>query len=189
VGAIPTGYWLCQWLKGIDITQHGSGNIGATNVGRTVGKHYFILIFLCDAGKTLGVLAGGDWLYQGNHKSLLLFFMAAALLLGNAYSIFIHFKGGKGVATMVSILGYLYSLPLSMIFCGVWLVILYCSKRAFIATFAAYCLFVAMYFVSYTARSTMHDVFLLFLGGWLVVRHWRNIIAWLTVTRCCEKQG
>lgn len=187
MGAIPTGYWLCRWLKGVDITQHGSGNIGATNVGRTLGKLYFILVFLGDAGKALGVLVGGSWLYQGPNKTLLLIVMAVALLIGNAYSIFIGFKGGKGVATMVSIFGYLYAWPLSILFGVLWFVILGISGKAFIATFTAYCLFVVVYFIGYTAPSGIHTLFLLFLGGWLVLRHWGNVAGWLRETNYCTK--
>ena len=62
VGAVPTGYWLCKALFGADITQQGSGNIGASNVGRTYGKRYFVLIFLLDAFKAYVVLAGAYFL-------------------------------------------------------------------------------------------------------------------------------
>ena len=46
VGSIPTGYLLGKWMKGIDIREHGSGNVGATNVFRTVGKGWGILTFM-----------------------------------------------------------------------------------------------------------------------------------------------
>ena len=47
VGAIPSGYWYCKYFHGIDITNHGSGNIGATNVSRTLGsKKLFFLIVI-----------------------------------------------------------------------------------------------------------------------------------------------
>ena len=48
VGSVPTGYWFAKHFFNIDITERGSGNIGATNIGRVFGKKYFALIFLID---------------------------------------------------------------------------------------------------------------------------------------------
>ncbi|MCL0063563.1 glycerol-3-phosphate 1-O-acyltransferase PlsY [Peptococcaceae bacterium] len=96
IGSIPFGYLLARYIYGIDIRQHGSGNIGATNVYRTLGKVQGIIVLMLDAGK--GVLAvliarsvAGDDISQ----------VAAAMgvILGHAYPVFLKFKGGKVVAT------------------------------------------------------------------------------------------
>ncbi|MCL0052005.1 glycerol-3-phosphate 1-O-acyltransferase PlsY, partial [Peptococcaceae bacterium] len=96
IGSIPFGYLLARYIYGIDIRQHGSGNIGATNVYRTLGKVPGIIVLMLDAGK--GVLAvliarsvAGDDISQ----------VAAAMgvILGHAYPVFLKFKGGKVVAT------------------------------------------------------------------------------------------
>ena len=94
IGAIPTGYLIAR-LKGVrDIRQHGSGNIGATNVSRLLGIHYFFIIFFLDAGKA--------FLFMNTIKPYFpidyLYFFAGILLLGNTCSLFLRFRGGKGVA-------------------------------------------------------------------------------------------
>src|ERR1700730_10712106 len=96
VGAIPTGYIIAK-LKGIsDIRQHGSGNIGATNISRVLGKHYFFLIFFLDAGKAYLFLQ----LIKPYFDFSYLCFFAGILLFGNGYSIFLRGTGGKGGATL-----------------------------------------------------------------------------------------
>src|SRR5690348_15473304 len=96
VGAIPTGYLIAK-LKGItDIRQHGSGNIGATNVSRILGKHYFFLIFFLDAGKAYLFIHALKAHFSFNYLCI----FASIVLVGNGYSIFLRGSGGKGVATL-----------------------------------------------------------------------------------------
>ena len=95
ISSIPFGYVIGK-LKGVDIRQHGSGNIGATNVSRVLGKKFGALVLILDALKgVLSVLAvklsGLPLEYQ----------VLAGLfaVLGHCFSPFLRFKGGKGVAT------------------------------------------------------------------------------------------
>jgi glycerol-3-phosphate acyltransferase PlsY len=175
VGALPTGYWLCRALFGTDITQHGSGNIGASNVGRTYGKNYFVLIFLLDAFKAYAVLAGAYFFcapptVMGLMPTLQL--LAAAVLLGNAYSIFLGFRGGKGVASIIGIFAFLYPPIVVGLFIAVWLVLLGLTKRAFIGSLGA----MACVLILHLWLHQQADV--LFIGllfVWLVWRHRDNI--------------
>jgi acyl phosphate:glycerol-3-phosphate acyltransferase len=103
VGAIPVGYLIAR-LRGIaDIRKHGSGNIGATNVSRVLGLHYFFIIFLIDAGKAFFFMHGIAPYFSVEY----LYFFACLLLFGNGCSVFLHGTGGKGVATAC---GLLYAL-------------------------------------------------------------------------------
>ncbi|NIX58922.1 MAG: glycerol-3-phosphate 1-O-acyltransferase PlsY [candidate division Zixibacteria bacterium] len=119
LGSIPFGLLLAKTRR-VDLRQHGSGNIGATNVVRTLGKAAGLLTLFGDAGKGyLGVWIAGQvletpWAIAG-----------AGLMayLGHVYSIFLKFKGGKGVATGLGI--YLYLMPLSaMSAVGVFILVL-----------------------------------------------------------------
>jgi glycerol-3-phosphate acyltransferase PlsY len=95
LGSIPTGYLLAR-SQGIDIRDVGSGNIGATNVARALGKKAAIATFAGDALKgVIPVLIAG-WLDLGMAAEA-----AAGLIafLGHCFSVFLKFKGGKGVAT------------------------------------------------------------------------------------------
>jgi glycerol-3-phosphate acyltransferase PlsY len=95
VGSIPTGVLVAR-MKGIDLRKVGSGNIGATNVGRALGKRWATLVLLVDASKgVLPVLLLGHWFASPWLPAL----GALAAVLGQTFSIFLRGRGGKGVAT------------------------------------------------------------------------------------------
>jgi len=109
LGAVPTGYLMVRWLKGQDIRDVGSGNIGATNVVRAMGFRLGFAVLLIDAGKAyLAVSLAGR--FSGGS----LFWMSAAavaVMLGNAFSVFLRFTGGKGFATATGLMFCLAPLP------------------------------------------------------------------------------
>ncbi len=101
VGSIPFGLLLSR-SSGIDIRQHGSGNIGATNVSRLVGKKIGFLTLLFDAAKGwLPIIIAG--LLLDDNQILVTAFCGAAAVTGHMFSIFLRFKGGKGVATALGV--------------------------------------------------------------------------------------
>lgn len=101
IGSIPFGYVIVKLISHIDIRTVGSGNIGATNAGRVLGKWGFITVFILDFLKGfIPVLLVR--MYYGE-KSYVLLLVALAIILGHMYTIFLKFKGGKGVATGLGI--------------------------------------------------------------------------------------
>ncbi len=112
IGAIPFGY-VVGWLKGIDIRQHGSGNIGATNVGRVLGRSYGLLVFGLDVLKgfaptLLASLAIARWGPSGAAYLLGVVASASGCILGHVFPIYLGFRGGKGVATSLGVLLGIY---------------------------------------------------------------------------------
>jgi glycerol-3-phosphate acyltransferase PlsY len=109
LGSIPTGLWLGQRLRGIDIREHGSKNIGATNTMRVLGKKLGAIALACDIAKGLiPVLIAqryGEWAY-------LPIVCGVAAILGHTFSFFVNFKGGKGVATSAGVFMGLAPLPM-----------------------------------------------------------------------------
>jgi glycerol-3-phosphate acyltransferase PlsY len=102
IGAIPFGFLIFYQVRGIDIRSVGSGNIGATNVGRNLGFRYFLLVFLLDMLKGLLptlLLPRGVAALSGAAPADLPVFVALATILGHNFPIYLRFKGGKGVAT------------------------------------------------------------------------------------------
>lgn len=103
LGSIPTGYLFGRVLKDIDIRQHGSGNVGATNVFRTVGKIPGVIVLFLDALKGFAAvaLAAGFFYHPSSPINIEWFCIASALtaVAGHIWTIFLNFKGGKGVAT------------------------------------------------------------------------------------------
>jgi hypothetical protein len=97
-GSIPFGVILSK-QKNISITEHGSGNIGATNVFRTVGKKAGLLTFAGDFFKGLIPVILALFLTQSEYAVGTVGFLA---VIGHMYPVFLKFKGGKGVATSLS---------------------------------------------------------------------------------------
>ncbi len=101
-GAIPFGYLLVRWLKGIDVRTLGSGNVGATNVGRALGFRFFLLVLAFDALKGFLPTWGVPRLLTatiGSSAVDLPVGLAVAAIVGHSFPIYLGFKGGKGVAT------------------------------------------------------------------------------------------
>jgi glycerol-3-phosphate acyltransferase PlsY len=109
LGSIPTGYLLVKAVKGIDIRTQGSGNIGMTNVWRVVGASWGVLTLLLDISKGVIAVEGARSL----RPDLEWVAVAAGLnvLLGNVFSIFMRFKGGKGIGVSVGVFYSLLPLP------------------------------------------------------------------------------
>jgi len=100
VGAIPFGLILASGFGDTDPRQHGSGNIGATNVLRTTGKAVGLLTLLADIGK--GALPVMLALYFADETAVAL--AALAAFLGHVFPVYLRFRGGKGVATMFGVM-------------------------------------------------------------------------------------
>ncbi|MCC7147014.1 MAG: glycerol-3-phosphate 1-O-acyltransferase PlsY [Phycisphaeraceae bacterium] len=109
-GSLPFGLWI-GWSKGVDVRKSGSGNVGATNVGRVLGKKWGILCFVLDLLKGLlsVLLVGGlegwwcDWNLPTTQAWRWLA-VGAAAVLGHVFPVWLKFRGGKGVATSLGVL-------------------------------------------------------------------------------------
>ena len=106
-GSIPFGVLLAK-TQNMDIREHGSGNIGATNVARTMGKKAGLITLAGDLLKGLLVIfIASQWF----ESTMIIALAGLAVFLGHLYSIFLKFKGGKGVATGLGLLSF--AMPLS----------------------------------------------------------------------------
>jgi glycerol-3-phosphate acyltransferase PlsY len=111
IGAIPVG-WLVARVFGVaDIRRHGSGNIGATNVLRTVGRGPAIVTLAGDVLKGYVAVVAGAALGAGAPAAVAVATVAA--VVGNCWSVFLRFRGGKGVATGLG--AVLYTVPLATV--------------------------------------------------------------------------
>ncbi len=123
LGSLPTAYWMGKWKKGIDIREHGSGNVGATNAFRVMGKLTGLGVLLIDVAKgTLSVTLLPALMDQ--FTGLMSVWMTSVLgmlaIIGHIWTPFLRFKGGKGVATSLGV--FLFLDPVSaLIALGVWI--------------------------------------------------------------------
>ncbi|MEA3162599.1 MAG: acyl phosphate:glycerol-3-phosphate acyltransferase [Verrucomicrobiota bacterium] len=138
IGSIPSGYLVAR-SQGVDIRQHGSRNIGATNVLRVMGKKWGYLVFLCDSSKGFLAVKLGFLIAAHSFQSPVLGEVIAAIacILGHNYTLWLGFKGGKGIATSGGVILALF--PIAVICCIaiVWVVVFYSSKYVSLASIAA----------------------------------------------------
>ena len=133
LGSIPTGYLVAR-AKGVDIRKHGSGNIGATNVFRTLGKPLGIFVFFVDALKGfaaiwLGTRSGGGSDWAG-------IVAAIAAIAGHNYTPWLGFNGGKGIATSAGVL--LALMPWAVLAIAVvWVLVFKISRYVSLASICA----------------------------------------------------
>jgi glycerol-3-phosphate acyltransferase PlsY len=115
VGAIPFGLILSMG-SGVDIRSQGSKNIGATNVGRLLGKKLGILTLLADIAKGfLPMFVVAHFLPETPQKNIIIALCGAVTVLGHMFPVYLGFKGGKGVATALGI--FLYLAPVGVLVC------------------------------------------------------------------------
>lgn len=142
VGSIPTGYIFGKALRGVDIRQLGSGNVGATNVYRTVGKAPGVAVLALDFLKgTLCVtllpmaLEAASPALEMTRTSVCIF-LGAAAIAGHIWTVFLNFRGGKGVATTAGVmLGFLPGVFLGCLV--VWVAVFAIWKYVSLASLAA----------------------------------------------------
>src|SRR6476661_7861406 len=102
LGAIPTSYIVSRTFAGIDLRQHGSGNLGATNLYRVLGWKYAVPAAVVDIAK--GAIPVLLFAPQVSHSQLFALACGVAAILGHVFSVFVGFKGGKGVATAAGVM-------------------------------------------------------------------------------------
>ena len=190
IGAIPTGFWLTKILKGIDIREHGSGNTGATNVFRVVGKRAGVAVLLFDLFKgwlavfsmvglvsLLASLPGGgltaaaaSWAY-----------MLAALLalVGHSKSVWLGFTGGKSASTGLGVLLAL-AWPVAVGVAAVFAVGVAVSRTVSVGSIAA--ALSATVFMLITQQPLAYVLLAVMGGCYVVFRHRSNIARLLAGT-------
>jgi acyl phosphate:glycerol-3-phosphate acyltransferase len=135
LGAIPTGYLAGRWTRGIDLRQHGSGNLGATNTFRVLGARIAAPVMLVDVAK--GFVPAGlfpQWDASAEWGWALAY--GAAAIVGHVFPVYMRFRGGKGVATAAGV--FLAVAPKAVLPAVVaWLVLLKLSRMVSLASITA----------------------------------------------------
>ena len=140
LGSIPSAYLTGRLLKNIDIREHGSGNVGATNVFRVLGKGpgaaVFFLDFLKGAAPVAVFLA---FFAPGSHRELLALAVGLAAVLGHMFTPFLGFKGGKGMATGAGVIGASFP-ALFAVSLIAWILVFFTSRIVSLSSLVAVCI-------------------------------------------------
>jgi len=187
LGSIPFGLLLGR-LRGVDIRTTGSGNIGATNLSRALGRRWGIAAFLLDflkgfAPVLVAGLVGSSWPMQGGIRYQYVQIACALFsVLGHIYPAYLRFRGGKGVATTfgaITALAWMAALAAGV----VWLLLFLKTRTVSIASLAAAAVFplatVLAAFTVYRSEplsTTLPPIFLALLAAVIItIRHRSNI--------------
>lgn len=148
IGSIPFGLMVSR-LKGMDIRKHGSGNLGATNVGRVLGRKWGILVLLLDATKGATSSIGTSlFLHHGDSslaildpttRDLIWLGTGICCVIGNTAPVYLRFRGGKGVATTLGVVLGIYpylTLP-AAVSAAVWAVVVGISRYVSLSSLIA----------------------------------------------------
>ncbi|MCM8791897.1 MAG: glycerol-3-phosphate 1-O-acyltransferase PlsY [Candidatus Omnitrophica bacterium] len=182
IGSIPTAYILVKIIKNQDIRKIGSGNVGATNASRILGKPAVFFILGVDILKgIIPVVFIGDYiLFRFNflYPNILRLILGLLAIIGHDWSIFLNFKGGKGVATTF---GVLIGLALEvegiwkvLIFCaGTWMISLLLSRMVSFASIST-ALFFPVFMFIFNQRKEFIFISII-LSIFIILKHISNI--------------
>lgn len=168
LGAIPFGYILCYLTDKKDIRQEGSGNIGATNVLRTKGKAFGLITLTLDMLK--GIL---PILYGLTHfdSPILIIGGGGAAILGHLYSVYLKFKGGKGVSTFLGMTA-VFHFPSALAFGGVFLFTYFLTRYISASSIAGVS---AVFFVTLFTNVMEVSMIVFMIALLIIIKHRSNI--------------
>lgn len=170
LGCFTSGYYITRWFSGKDIRQIGSGNVGARNVGRVLGRKGFLLTVVCDVLK--GVLTVCIARHFTNDERLVLLAMMA-VVAGHVWPVQLRFQGGKGMATSLGSL-LVFDLHLALTFAVLFLCLTAIFRRTVLpGLIALACLPVAEFWFNHVPARV---VLLSFWAGLVILAHRKNFV-------------
>jgi acyl phosphate:glycerol-3-phosphate acyltransferase len=175
LGSIPTGFLVAK-ARGVDIRTVGSGNIGATNAFRVLGKGFGIFVLLMDALKGWVAVEVGAHvmakLLPGPDPEYLAITAGIAAILGHNFTCWLHFKGGKGIATSAGVLIALVPLALVIIL-SIFIIFFVTTRYVSVGSIAA------AFALPFATWFTQHDIGLTVvmtaIGALAILKHRKNI--------------
>ena len=176
LGSIPTSFLMGKMIKKIDIREHGSGNVGATNALRVLGTKIGIITLIIDIGKGILAVILGKMIVTDPSNIVVIAFGLLAIL-GHIFTIFLKFKGGKGVATAAGVFIALspqaIGIALLVFVLTVWI-----SKYVSLGSIlAALVLFgVELYWnITNSFQNIELLIFVFIIAAFIIIRHKSNI--------------
>jgi glycerol-3-phosphate acyltransferase PlsY len=181
MGSFPAGY-LAGRIVGVDIRKVGSGNIGATNVLRILGKRFGYPVFLIDFTKGFGAVMLAVSLASrarasANFVELCAITAGVFSVVGHSYPVWLRFKGGKGVATTIGVLFGLMPL-VALIVCAVWVVTFEIGRYVSLASVVAALALPATVAVMWSVKQPNRPMLFYFsvcLAVVIIMRHRSNL--------------
>ena len=178
LGSIPTSVWIGEYFYGIDVREFGSGNSGATNTFRVLGYKAGIPVLIIDVlkGWSSVMLAYviSDYTKESDQMVNLQLVLSVAALMGHVFPVYVGFRGGKGVATLLGIvlaLNWVAALISLAVFIVVFVSTKYVSLSSIVASFAFPCVVI----FALDSRVGSMVIFSMFITVIVLITHQKNI--------------
>jgi glycerol-3-phosphate acyltransferase PlsY len=178
IGSIPTAVWVSKFFFGIDIREYGSGNAGATNTFRVLGKGWGSFVMAVDILK--GVLASflylllPYYLTDEFHRTNLMVGLGMAAVLGHIFPIWAGFKGGKGVATVFGMVLAIQPL-VALAVVGIFLLVLYLTRFVSLSSILASLALPILILVIFNEPEPLYRIFAIAVALLVILTHQKNI--------------
>lgn len=180
LGAIPTAVWVGKKFYGIDVRQHGSGNAGATNTFRVLGKKPGSIVMAVDifkgwAATSLAILLINWEAILPEQLIIFKIILGALAVVGHIFPVYVGFKGGKGVATLMGMVLAVH-LQIALICLGIFMVVLLLTKYVSLSSMtAAICFPVLLLLPTFRPEEPSLLIFGLLIAVMVVWTHRKNI--------------
>ncbi|KAA3440767.1 glycerol-3-phosphate 1-O-acyltransferase PlsY [Rufibacter hautae] len=180
IGSIPTAVWVGKKFYGIDVRQHGSGNAGATNTFRVLGKKPGSIVMAVDILKGWAATSLANLLvnWEAIEPQQLIMFkliLGVVAVIGHIFPIYVGFKGGKGVATVMGMVLAVH-LPVALICLGIFVVVLLLTKYVSLSSMLAAISFPLLLMLPmFRPDNLLLPIFGIFIAVMVVLTHKKNI--------------
>jgi acyl-phosphate glycerol 3-phosphate acyltransferase len=173
IGSIPFGYLVAR-ARGVDIFHQGSGNIGATNVGRVLGRRFGVLVFVLDVAKGALPVLGTQLFDTAEARGWLGVLAGLAAFLGHLFPLYLGMRGGKGVATGTGVALMLVPGP-TLAALGVWILAVLATRYVSVASILAAITLATTQVAASNNWSDPRTLFCLLAAVLVIVKHRSNI--------------
>jgi len=177
IGSIPTAVWIGKHFYGIDVREFGSGNAGATNTFRVLGRKAGVPVLIIDIIKgSLAVALAflSAYTFDGFEFTNLQLGLGVAALVGHIFPVFAGFRGGKGVATILGIVIFILPLSTCLSLC-VFLIFLFSSRIVSLASMMAGVTFPIVLHLVFANQNPVLTAFSIVVAILLIITHRKNI--------------
>lgn len=178
IGSIPTAVWVSRYFFDIDIRDYGSGNAGATNTFRVLGKKWGAFVMIVDMLKAIVAVKLAFFLPEAFDNDLYLINLQLGLglaaVLGHIFPIWADFRGGKGVASLFGmVLGIQPNVALCCV--GVFILVLFLTRWVSLSSILASVAFPIFILVIFNEPEHLYRVFAIVVAMLVLVTHQKNI--------------